>query len=72
MDSDSVEQRLQALAQHFIAEKAGKLGPAAAASTAAGSSKPAAVLVCLFKGKDGDLPVILTKRASTLSSNPVE
>ncbi|CAL9015598.1 unnamed protein product [Prunus brigantina] len=70
MDSGSVEQRLQALAQHFIAEKAVKPGPAAPASTAAGSSKRAAVLVCLFKGEDGDLHVILTKRASTLSSNP--
>ncbi|KAL6282423.1 hypothetical protein ACE6H2_013352 [Prunus campanulata] len=70
MDSGSVEQRLQALAQNFIAEKTVKPGPAAPASTAAGSSKRAAVLVCLFKGEDGDLHVILTKRASTLSSNP--
>lgn len=72
MDSGSVEQRLQALAQNFVAEKAVKLGPAAAASTAAGSSKRAAVLVCLFKGEDGDLHVILTKRTSTLSTNPGE
>lgn len=72
MHSGSVEQRLQALAQHFIAEKAVKPGPAGPASTAAGTSKRAAVLVCLFKGEDGDLHVILTKRASTLSSNPGE
>ncbi|XP_008225198.1 PREDICTED: nudix hydrolase 15, mitochondrial-like [Prunus mume] len=69
MDSGSVERRLHTLAQHFIAEKAVKPGPEATASTAC-SSQRAAVLVCLFKGEEGDLHVILTKRASTLSSNP--
>ena len=29
----------------------------------------AAVLICIFEGKDGDLRVILTKRSSTLSSH---
>lgn len=71
MDSGSVERRLHTLAQHFIAEKSVKPGPEATASTAC-SSKRAAVLVCLFKGEEGDLHVILTKRASTLSSNPGE
>lgn len=33
------------------------------------SDKRAAVLVCIFQGDAGDLRVILTKRASTLSSH---
>ncbi|KAH6829134.1 nudix hydrolase-like protein 15 [Perilla frutescens var. hirtella] len=32
----------------------------------------AAVLICLFEGKDGDLRVILTKRSSTMSSHSGE
>lgn len=32
----------------------------------------AAVLICLFEGKDGDLHVILTKRSSTMSSHSGE
>ncbi|XP_041027502.1 nudix hydrolase 15, mitochondrial [Juglans microcarpa x Juglans regia] len=35
-------------------------------------TKRAAVLVCLFEGPQGDLRVILTKRASTLSSHSGE
>lgn len=32
----------------------------------------AAVLICLFQGKDGDLRVILTKRSSAMSSHSGE
>lgn len=55
-------RRLETLARHFHQQKQ----PQAAA--AAGFTKRAAVLVCLFRGEDCDLRVILTKRASTLSS----
>ncbi|XP_062095864.1 nudix hydrolase 15, mitochondrial-like isoform X3 [Humulus lupulus] len=54
-------RRLKTLANHFSNQKQ----PQAAA---AGFAKRAAVLVCLFPGDDGNLRVILTKRASTLSS----
>ncbi|PON99103.1 Dihydroneopterin triphosphate diphosphatase [Trema orientale] len=55
-------QRLKTLARHFRQRKQ----PVAAAEVA--FTKRAAVLVCLFRGEDGNLRVILTKRASTLSS----
>ncbi|KAH7544930.1 hypothetical protein FEM48_Zijuj01G0038200 [Ziziphus jujuba var. spinosa] len=64
-------QRLQAMALHFRQQKAPP--PPSAAATAANAPKNrAAVLICLFQGDDGDLRVILTKRASTLSSHSGE
>lgn len=54
-------QRLQDLALHFRQQKPPPPLPAL--------KNRAAVLICLFEGDDGDLRVILTKRASTLSSH---
>jgi coenzyme A diphosphatase NUDT7 len=67
MVSSKPEQRLQTLAQHFRLQKLVKPGRSPTSTT--GSIKRAAVLVCLFQGEEGDLRVILTKRASTLSSH---
>ncbi|PON77889.1 Dihydroneopterin triphosphate diphosphatase [Parasponia andersonii] len=55
-------QRLKTLARHFHQRKQ----TVAAAEVA--FTKRAAVLICLFRGEDGNLRVIFTKRASTLSS----
>ncbi|KAM1108210.1 hypothetical protein ACFX2I_004908 [Malus domestica] len=67
----SVEVRLQTLAQSFRLEQSVKSPPPPTGSaTSASTSKRAAILVCLFKGDDGELRVILTKRSSSLSSNP--
>lgn len=43
--------------------------PAGESDPAGVRRKRAAVLVCLFQGKAGDLRVILTKRSSTMSSH---
>lgn len=67
MVSSNPEQRLQILAQHFRLQKLVKPGLSPTSTT--GLIKRAAVLVCLFHGQEGDLRVILTKRASTLSSH---
>ncbi|GMN43611.1 hypothetical protein TIFTF001_012814 [Ficus carica] len=56
-------RRLETLARHFCLHK-----PPPLPDVAAAFPKRAAVLVCLFEGDDGNLRVILTKRASTLSS----
>lgn len=70
MVSSKPEQRLQTLAQHFRLQKLVK--PGLSPTSTMGSIKRAAVLVCLFQGEEGDLRVILTKRASTLSSHSGE
>ena len=67
MGSSNHEQRLQTLAQHFRLQK--PVEPDPSPTSTGGSIKRAAVLVCLFPGEEGDLHVILTKRASTLSSH---
>ncbi|KAL5576607.1 hypothetical protein UlMin_018306 [Ulmus minor] len=59
-------RRLQTLAQHFRLQKPPQQ------KSHASFTKQAAVLVCLFKGDRGELRVILTKRASTLSSHSGE
>ncbi|KAM2010466.1 hypothetical protein ACFX16_005102 [Malus domestica] len=67
----SAELRLQTLAQHFRPEESVKPPPPPTGSaTSDSTTKRAAVLVCLFKGDDGELRVILTKRSSSLSSSP--
>ncbi|CAN6553157.1 unnamed protein product [Malus baccata var. baccata] len=67
----SVELRLQTLAQNFRLKQSVKSPPPPTGSaTSASTTKRAAILVCLFKGDDGELRVILTKRSSSLSSNP--
>ncbi|TQD88221.1 hypothetical protein C1H46_026282 [Malus baccata] len=67
----SAELRLQTLAQHFRPEESVKPPPPPTGSASSDSTtKRAAVLVCLFKGDDGELRVILTKRSSSLSSSP--
>ncbi|XP_068325227.1 nudix hydrolase 15, mitochondrial-like [Pyrus communis] len=67
----SVELRLQTLAQNFRLEQSVKPPPPPTGSaTSTSTTKRAAILVCLFKGDDGELRVILTKRSSSLSSNP--
>ncbi|KAM5588047.1 hypothetical protein ABKV19_006482 [Rosa sericea] len=70
MGSSNLEQRLQILAQHFRLQK--PVNPGLSPTSTTGSIKRAAVLVCLFQGEEGDLHVILTKRASTLSSHSGE
>lgn len=67
---EDVLQRLQALAEHFRTSNSSQSptlpppDPAAARLT-----NRAAVLICLFLSDIGELRVILTKRASTLSSH---
>ncbi|KAL6197229.1 hypothetical protein ACLB2K_032838 [Fragaria x ananassa] len=70
MGSSNLEQRLQTLAQHFRLQKPVK--PDLSPTSTTGSIKRAAVLVCLFQGEEGNLHVILTKRATTLSSHSGE
>ncbi|KAL6206670.1 hypothetical protein ACLB2K_023917 [Fragaria x ananassa] len=70
MGSSNLEQRLQTLAQHFRLQKPVK--PDLSPTSTTGSIKRAAVLVCLFHGEEGNLHVILTKRATTLSSHSGE
>lgn len=60
--SGAGSRRLETLARHFRPHKPPP------PQDAAGFSRRAAVLVCLFEGEHGDLRVILTKRASTISS----
>ncbi|XP_023519154.1 nudix hydrolase 11-like isoform X1 [Cucurbita pepo subsp. pepo] len=70
---EDVLQRLQALAEHFRTSNSSQSptlpppDPAAARLT-----NRAAVLICLFLSDIGELRVILTKRASTLSSHSGE
>ncbi|KAG7019593.1 Nudix hydrolase 11, partial [Cucurbita argyrosperma subsp. argyrosperma] len=70
---EDVLQRLQALAEHFRTGNSSQSptlpppDPAAAQLT-----NRAAVLICLFLSDIGELRVILTKRASTLSSHSGE
>ncbi|XP_059435860.1 nudix hydrolase 15, mitochondrial-like [Corylus avellana] len=70
-----VLERLEALAQQF---GLGRPRPSADGATSmqqtlgSNKTKRAAVLICLFQGPNGDLRVILTKRASTLSSHSGE
>ncbi|XP_050368032.1 nudix hydrolase 15, mitochondrial-like [Argentina anserina] len=70
MGSSNLEQRLQTLAQHFRLQK--PIKPELSPTSTSGSIKRAAVLVCLFQEEEGGMHVILTKRASTLSSHSGE
>ncbi|KAF3959183.1 hypothetical protein ACB098_05G098200 [Castanea mollissima] len=70
-----VLERLETLAQQYRLHKPSPLPvPDGTNSTqrTLGSNKRAAVLVCLFQDPYGDLRVILTKRASTLSTHSGE
>ena len=67
-----VLERLESLAQQFRLHKPSPIPvPDGTNSTqqTLGSNKRAAVLVCLFQDPYGDLRVILTKRASNLSTH---
>ena len=60
-----IEQQLKEVSDNATITVTQELGSAE-------SARPinrAAVLICIFEGKDGDLRVILTKRSSTLSSH---
>ncbi|XP_023001749.1 nudix hydrolase 11-like [Cucurbita maxima] len=70
---EDVLQRLQALAEHFRTGNSSQsptLPPPDPAATQL--TNRAAVLICLFLSDIGELRVILTKRASTLSSHSGE
>ena len=69
----TASSRLLALAQQLRLYKAeestGKLISHVGFHKPISPAKKAAVLICLFEGDDGDLRVILTKRASGLSTH---
>ncbi|KAI4296867.1 hypothetical protein L6164_036787 [Bauhinia variegata] len=66
-----VPQRIQALLQHFRSPLPANGGNNSSQNQFK-PTKRAAVLVCLFEGDDGNLRVILTKRASSLSTHSGE
>ncbi|CAN6996270.1 unnamed protein product [Brassica rapa subsp. trilocularis] len=72
----TASSRLLALAQQLRLYKAeestGKLISHVGFHKPISPAKKAAVLICLFEGDDGDLRVILTKRASGLSTHSGE
>lgn len=67
---EDVLQRLKALAEHFRTSNSSRSPPPPPPTPAAAQlTNRAAVLICLFPTDIGELRVILTKRASTLSSH---
>lgn len=70
---EDVLQRLKALAEHFRTSNSSRSPPPPPPTPAAAQlTNRAAVLICLFPTDIGELRVILTKRASTLSSHSGE
>ncbi|XP_022140134.1 nudix hydrolase 11-like isoform X2 [Momordica charantia] len=70
---EDVLQRLQTLAEHFRTGSSSQSLPSPPPTPAAVQfTNRAAVLICLFLGDYGEIRVILTKRASTLSSHSGE
>ncbi|KAJ7968671.1 nudix hydrolase 15, mitochondrial-like [Quillaja saponaria] len=65
-------QRIEALAQHFRSSSPSSTSGINSTQYKIKPTKRAAVLVCLFEGDDGKLRVILTKRASSLSTHSGE
>ncbi|KAL0535018.1 hypothetical protein IC582_029329 [Cucumis melo] len=70
---EDILQRLKALAEHFRSSNSSQSLPSLPPTPAAAQlTNRAAVLICLFLTDIGELRVILTKRASTLSSHSGE
>ncbi|XP_061357639.1 nudix hydrolase 15, mitochondrial-like [Gastrolobium bilobum] len=65
-------QRLQALVDHFRSSNSIPNNSNSTHNQIQFSSKRAAVLICVFEGADGNLRVILTQRASSLSTHSGE
>ncbi|GAU39592.1 hypothetical protein TSUD_384750 [Trifolium subterraneum] len=67
-------QRLQTLLHHLqsSSNSISITNPIEQISNSKPNNKKAAVLICLFEGQDGNLRVILTQRASSLSTHPGE
>lgn len=67
---EHILHRLKALAEHFRTSNSSQSLPSLPPTPAAAQlTNRAAVLICLFLTDIGELRVILTKRASTLSSH---
>jgi hypothetical protein len=64
-------QRLQTLLHHLqsSSNSISITNPLEQVSNSKPNNKRAAVLICLFEGQDGNLRVILTQRASSLSTH---